>query len=77
MGNHYGYMLIAGEYALAPEAGCEGQPVGFIQLVWVTLAGYLAFGDFPDGLTIIGALIVVLSGVYVFYREGVVKQTGS
>lgn len=52
-------------------------PFGFIQLVWVTLAGYLAFGDFPDGFTIIGALIVVLSGVYVFYRESVVKQTGS
>ena len=49
-------------------------PFGFVQLVWVTLAGYLAFGDFPDGFTIAGAVIVVSSSIYVFYRESVVKQ---
>ena len=49
-------------------------PFGFIQLIWVTLAGYLAFGDFPDIYTVIGATIVVSSSIYVFYRESVVKQ---
>ena len=49
-------------------------PFGFVQLVWVTILGYLVFGDFPDNLTILGAAIVVASGGYVFYRENVVKR---
>ena len=51
-------------------------PFGYAQLVWVTALGYLAFGDFPDGFTMVGGAIVVGSGVYVFYRESVVKQAG-
>ena len=35
------------------------------------LLGYLAFGDRPDGYMIIGAAIIVLSGLYTFYRERV------
>ena len=49
-------------------------PFSFVQLVWVTILGYLVFGDFPDNLTILGAAIVVASGGYVFYRENVVKR---
>ena len=49
-------------------------PFGFVQLVWVTILGYLVFGDFPDNLTLLGAAIVVGSGGYVFYRENVVKR---
>ena len=49
-------------------------PYSFVQLVWVTVLGYLVFGDFPDKLTLLGAAIVVGSGGYVFYRENVVKR---
>ena len=49
-------------------------PFSYVQLVWVTILGYVVFDDFPDGFTILGALVVVSSGVYVFYRESVVKQ---
>lgn len=49
-------------------------PLDYTQLAWVTAFGYLAFGDFPDRFTIIGALIIVASGVYVFHRESVVKR---
>jgi drug/metabolite transporter (DMT)-like permease len=52
-------------------------PFGFIQLIWVTIAGFLIFDDFPDIYTITGAAIVVSSSIYVFYREGVVKGTGA
>ena len=50
-------------------------PFSYVQLVWVTILGYLVFDDFPDGFTVLGALVVVSSGVYVFYREGVVRET--
>lgn len=49
-------------------------PFSFVQLVWVTILGYLVFGDLPDQFTIIGATIVVASGGYVFYRENTVKR---
>ncbi len=49
-------------------------PFSYIQLVWVTVLGYLVFDDFPDNYTILGALVVVSSGVYVIYREGVVRS---
>ena len=49
-------------------------PYSFVQLVWVTVLGYLVFGDFPDNYTLLGAAIVVGSGGYVFYRENVVKR---
>lgn len=49
-------------------------PFTFSTMVWVTLLGLVVFGDFPDGPTLVGALIIIASGVYVFYREGVVKR---
>lgn len=44
-------------------------PFGYVQLVWATLAGLLLFGDFPDGLTLLGIALVAGSGLYVLYRE--------
>ena len=52
-------------------------PFSFTQLIWVTILGFLVFGDFPDGYTLLGATIVVGSGGYVFYREDIVKRTAS
>ena len=33
------------------------------------LLGYLVFGDVPDAMMVLGASIIVLSGLYAFYRE--------
>ena len=44
-------------------------PVGYIALNFATLWGYLLFGDLPDQWTVIGAMVIVASGVYVWYRE--------
>ena len=35
------------------------------------LLGYLVFGDRPDAMMATGASIIVLSGLYAFYRERV------
>ncbi len=35
------------------------------------IAGYAVFGDVPDTITLVGAAIVVASGLYVLYRERV------
>ena len=44
-------------------------PFIYSQLIWMTLLGYFIFGDIPDRATLIGAAVIVGSGLYLFYRE--------
>lgn len=47
------------------------QPFNYLQLVWSVIIGYIVFGDMPDILTLVGAALVVGSGLFVFFREQV------
>jgi drug/metabolite transporter (DMT)-like permease len=51
-------------------------PFAYVGLIWSTGYGYLLWGDLPDGWTLVGALIIVASGLYIFYREQVRKREG-
>lgn len=59
---------------------CRTAPVSLVasfrysMLVWGAIAGYLVFGELPDILAACGAAIVVLCGLYIFYREAVRKR---
>ena len=44
-------------------------PFEYSYLLWVTLLGYLMFGDIPGPRTVFGASLVVLCGLYIIYRE--------
>lgn len=44
-------------------------PFIYTQIVWMTIAGAVVFGQLPDRWTLLGAAIVVASGAYVFARE--------
>lgn len=46
-------------------------PFRYFQLLWAMLLGYLVFGDVPDAMMILGASVIVLSGLYAFHRERV------
>ena len=61
---HYA-LIKALDYA---EAGAV-QPYSYTLLVWATLLGWLVFGDVPDGWTILGAAIVVASGLYTWHHD--------
>ena len=50
------------------EAGAV-QPYSYSLLVWAALLGVVVFGDVPDGWTLLGAAIVVASGLYSWHRE--------
>lgn len=63
----FGHSMMIKAFAAAPASTLA--PFTYLQLVWSTLIGWLAFGDFPDGWTLIGASIVAASGLYVLYRE--------
>ena len=40
----------------------------------MTTSGYLVFVHLPDGWTVVGAAVVIASGLYVFHRERVRKN---
>lgn len=44
-------------------------PFSYVQLVWVTVLGFLVFGEIPDGWTLAGAVLIIGSGVYTAHRE--------
>lgn len=47
------------------------QPFNYTLLVWATGIGFVVFGDLPDLWTVVGAAIIVASGIYVWWRERV------
>jgi drug/metabolite transporter (DMT)-like permease len=44
-------------------------PFRYSALLWAMVLGYFVFGDVPDAMMMTGASIIVLSGLYAFYRE--------
>lgn len=50
------------------EAGMLA-PFAYTGLVFATVWGIVFFGEYPDLWTIVGAMIIVAAGVYVWYRE--------
>ncbi len=43
----------------------------YSQILWATLFGILLFDEIPDTLTLVGAGIIIASGIYIVMREGV------
>ena len=41
----------------------------YITLVWAVLYGYFLFNDLPDAWTVLGAAIIVSSGIYLIRKE--------
>ena len=67
-----GHFMLAQAHRMAPAPVLA--PFLYSQIIWMTVIGYLVFGDVPDALTIAGGSIVVASGLYVFYREQQVRR---
>lgn len=44
-------------------------PFRYTILVFALGLGFLVFGEVPDAITLVGAAIVVATGIYTFYRE--------
>src|SRR3954453_11553954 len=46
-------------------------PFSYTQLVWVSILGFVVFGEVPDVWTVTGAAFIVASGLYTAHRERV------
>jgi drug/metabolite transporter (DMT)-like permease len=49
-------------------------PFRYSYLLTSALGGYLVFGEFPDGWTALGAVLIVASGIYALHREVVQRR---
>ncbi|MCP5152537.1 MAG: DMT family transporter [Ectothiorhodospiraceae bacterium] len=54
-------------YALAPASLLA--PYSYVEIVFGSVLGLVLFGDVPDAMTVLGAGIIVASGLYVYHRE--------
>jgi drug/metabolite transporter (DMT)-like permease len=62
-----GHFLLIKALQLAPASVL--QPFSYTVLVWATIVGFVVFGSLPDWPTMLGASIIVASGLYALYRE--------
>jgi drug/metabolite transporter (DMT)-like permease len=60
------YLMIKG-YGLAPASLLA--PFDYTTLIWATILGFVMFGDLPDSWTVLGAIIIMSSGLYLIRRE--------
>ena len=62
-----GHILLI--YSLKYADASKLAPFGYFEIVTNIILGYYFFSDFPDSYTFFGLFIIILSGVYIFYRE--------
>ena len=67
------FFATAGHYTLtrAIEAAplTLTQPLGFLQLIWAIIIGYLVFNESVDHYVLLGGAIIVASTTYISHRE--------
>ncbi|MCC5971239.1 MAG: DMT family transporter [Pararhodobacter sp.] len=73
-----GLLIVAG-YLLSITAMRVGElgvvsPFRYTGLVWALVLGWLIFGDWPDGVTLAGAALIVATGLFSLYREHRVRR---
>jgi len=62
-----GVTMITQAFRMAPASLLA--PFDYTALLWATVFGYLIWNDIPDLPTYLGAAIIILSGLYIIFRE--------
>ncbi|MDK9696629.1 MAG: DMT family transporter [Siculibacillus sp.] len=62
-----GHFLLILAYIRTPASALS--PFIYFQIVWMTLSGWLVFGDVPGAWTIAGASVVIASGLWLVHIE--------
>lgn len=61
------HMLITRSLKLAPASLLA--PLQYTLLIWAIALGFLFFGDIPDAQILVGSIIIVLAGLFIFHRK--------
>lgn len=69
-----GQGLLIRAFSLAEASAVA--PFDYSILLWAGLWGWLMFGALPDGWTVIGAIVIVAAGLYIWWRESRLARAG-
>jgi len=67
-----GQLCLTRGFSIAPVGVVA--PFEYSAMVWASLMGYWLWGDIPGNATIIGAGVIVASGLYLLHRETRLKR---
>ena len=67
------FILIFKAYRIASPAVVS--PFEYLILLWSSLSGWFFFNEIPNLNTIIGMILIVLGGIYIFIREKAQDQS--
>lgn len=62
-----GHWCVTRAYLAAPASLLT--PFTYLQMLWATAWGYVVFGQFPDGWSVLGMAVIVASGVALAWHE--------
>jgi len=74
------FAWIAGRFLIAAYNSGEAvvvAPMQYSQMIWATAYGFFFFDEVPDGGTILGTSVIILSGLYIVLRESNSAESSS
>jgi drug/metabolite transporter (DMT)-like permease len=66
------FLLLIAAYRRAPAAVIA--PFQYSQMPYGLIVGYLLFGTVPEPMMLVGAVVVIGSGLYILHRETVLRR---
>ena len=66
-----GMLLLTSAYRVANQSAIA--PFEYVLLVLAIINGYWLFGEIPDIYSVMGMALIILSSIYIFFREGIKK----
>ena len=61
-------------YSLKIAPAATVAPLQYTLLFWAVVLGWLVFGDVPSMPMMVGAALIICSGLYMFFREQMLKK---
>tara|TARA_R110002126_G_scaffold67646_6_gene171238 strand:+ start:4615 stop:5448 length:834 start_codon:yes stop_codon:yes gene_type:complete len=68
----FGYLVLVASVRMAEVSVVT--PYRYTRLIFLMVFGVVLFGEKPDAMVLLGAALIVVSGVYMMWRERVVQQ---
>ena len=62
-----GHFFLIKAFQMAPASAL--MPFTYSSLIWALIFGYLFFNELPDQQTVLGSVIIIGSGLYIYIRE--------
>ena len=66
------HLMITRALKLAPASTLA--PLHYTLLLWAVIFGWLFFNDVPDRQILVGSVVIVLAGLFIFHRQKVVDH---